>query len=102
MVQLALLAAVPESPRWLLATGRVRRAERVIKYIAAKNGNTDFARDFRIDAPDVEDSSGAEDEGAKPGTSYGIRDLFDRRILMFTLVQFVTWPAVSLGYFGGT
>ena len=99
MVQLALLAAVPESPRWLLATGRVRRAERVIKYIAAKNGNTDFARDFRID---VDESSGAEDEGAKPGTSYGIRDLFDRRILMFTLVQFVTWPAVSLGYFGGT
>ena len=32
--------------------------------------------------------------------SYGLKDLFNRKIVLFTLVQMITWPAVSLGYFG--
>ena len=91
---------VPESPRWLLSTGRHVRAEQVIKNIAAKNGNKEFSQNFKIEqylSNVNEEINTTQDPSRK---SYGLKDLFNRKIVVFTLVQMVTWPAVSLGYFG--
>ena len=82
---------VPESPRWLLSTGRHVQAEQVIKNIAAKNGNKEFSQNFKIEINTTQEAS---------GKTYGLKDLFNRKIVVFTLVQMITWPAVSLGYFG--
>ena len=90
---------MPESPRWLLSTGRFAQAEKVIKYLADKNGNHEFSRTFKI-APSeqLEESEATVKEETQQ--SYGLKDLFNRKIVLFTLVQMITWPAVSLGYFG--
>ena len=90
---------VPESPRWLLSTGRYAQAEKVIKYIADKNGNHEFSQTFKIASSEELEES---EETGKEETlqSYGLKDLFNRKIVLFTFVQMITWPAVSLGYFG--
>ena len=90
---------VPESPRWLLSTGRYAQAEKVIKYIADKNGNHEFSQTFKI-APSEESEESEETVKEETLQSYGLKDLFNRKIVLFTLVQMITWPAVSLGYFG--
>ena len=90
---------VPESPRWLLSTGRFAQAEKVIKYIADKNGNHQFSQTFKI-SPSEGLKESEETEKGETQQSYGLKDLFHRKIVLFTLVQMVTWPAVSLGYFG--
>ena len=90
---------VPESPRWLLSTGRYSQAEKVIKYIADKNGNHEFSQTFKI-APSEQVEDSEEPVKGETQQSYGLKDLFNRKIVLFTLVQMITWPAVSLGYFG--
>lgn len=91
---------VPESPRWLLSTGRHVQAEQVIKNIAAKNGNKEFSQNFKIEQylSNVNEEINTTQEAS--GKTYGLKDLFNRKIVVFTLVQMITWPAVSLGYFG--
>ena len=71
----------------------------MIKYIADRNGNHEFSRTFKITPSDELEKS---EETLKEETqkSYGLKDLFNRKIVLFTLVQMITWPAVSLGYFG--
>ena len=91
---------VPKSPRWLLSTGRHVQAEQVIKNIAAKNGNKEFSQNFKIEQylSNVNEEINTTQEAS--GKTYGLKDLFNRKIVVFTLVQMITWPAVSLGYFG--
>ena len=83
----------------MLSTGRHAEAEKVIKYIAEKNGNHEFSQTFKI-APSEELEESPETVKEEPQQSYGLKDLFHRKIVLFTLVQMITWPAVSLGYFG--
>ena len=95
-LQLLILFIVPESPRWLISVGRLDQAESVLKTIATKNGKEDFVKTFKIQ------SLSQETESIKDNSkeTLGIKDLFNRKIIVFTLVQMVTWPAVALGYFG--
>ena len=95
-LQLLILFIVPESPRWLISVGRLDQAEYVLKLIATKNGKDDFVQSFKIQ------SLSQETESIKDNSkeTLGIKDLFNRKIIIFTLVQMVTWPAVSLGYYG--
>ena len=83
----------------MLSTGRYAQAEKVIKYIADKNGNHEFSQTFKI-APSEKLEESEETGREETQKSYGLKDLFHRKIVLFTLVQMVTWPAVSLGYFG--
>jgi len=93
-LQLLLWFVIPESPRWLISTKRFKEAETLIKKAAARNGKLEFSKNFQIKEVEVVETKESEK------SSYGFRDLFDKRILLFTLVQMVAWPAVSLGYFG--
>jgi len=99
-LQIFILFIVPESPRWLLSTGRFKEAEKVIKLLAARNGNVEFSKTFKIEMESDSTSEKSSDDVEQKEKTYGFKDLFNRKILVFTLVQMVTWPAVSLGYFG--
>ena len=68
----------------------------MIKRAAVKNGKPEFCKTFSLATQEDKEEEDM-DEGV---SSYGLSSLFDRRILLFTLVQMVAWPAVSLGYFG--
>ena len=84
----------------MISTGRFKEAEKVIKLLAIKNGNIEFSKTFKIEV-DSDTASEKQSDGAdKREQTYGFKDLFNQKILIFTLVQMVTWPAVSLGYFG--
>ena len=84
----------------MLSTGRYSQAEKVIRYIADKNGNHEFSRTFKITPSEELEESDETVVKEETQKSYGLKDLFNRKIVLFTLVQMITWPAVSLGYFG--
>jgi len=92
-VQLVPCFLVLESPRWLIAVGRIKEAEEVIRKAAKMNGR-ELGTDWQLERGD---GKGVENKNEE---KYGMRHLFDKRILLFTLIQMLAWPAVALGYFG--
>merc|ERR1711892_555029 len=95
-LQLLLWFIIPESPRWLISTKRFKEAKALIKKAAERNGKHEFVKTFTM--AKLETNEKPDSDGTK--SSLGFSDLFDKRILLFTIVQMVAWPAVSLGYFG--
>lgn len=91
--QFFIFLVIPESPRWLISVGRLDQAEKVIKNIAAKNKMQDLAKTFKLPSEVVK-------ENEIQSEVLGFKDLFNRRIILFTIVQVLVWPAVTLGYFG--
>ncbi|GCC21991.1 hypothetical protein chiPu_0000375 [Chiloscyllium punctatum] len=84
---------IPESPRWLLTTGRVQEAEAIIHKMAKKNCVTPPATLFS----DLE----LEDMKSKSNQSHAIIHLVKTyNIRMITIVNLLVWMIMAVGYFG--
>ena len=94
-LQFLIFFAIPESPRWLISIGNLDQAEKVLKNIAAKNSMKDLAETFKLPSEAIK-------ENEVEAKVLGFKDLFNRRIILFTIVQILIWPSVTLGYFGET
>jgi len=87
---------LPESPRWLIASGKYDEAKKMIEKAAVVNK-------VKL-SPDVFTSKDSENKEEKEGDSrmpvYGIKDIFRTSQLKITLVMFICWPVVTLLYYG--
>ncbi|KAJ8262206.1 hypothetical protein GJAV_G00163740 [Gymnothorax javanicus] len=88
---------IPESPRWLLAQGRVKEAEAIIRAAAKKNGVTAPVVIFREE--DSSRLSGNKMDHVK--TSFTYLDLVrTRNIRSITILSVFIWFSISICYFG--
>jgi len=87
---------LPESPRWLIATGKYEEAKKMIEKAAEKN-NVKLSPDV-FTAKGSENKEGEEADSRMP--QYGIMDMFRPSQLKITLVMFICWPVVTLLYYG--
>ena len=78
---------VPESPRYLAATGRVDEAEAVLGQVARENGVPE--RDVPRIAPPADASDKVQ-----------IRRLFEGRLARTTVMLWSTWFFIALAYYG--
>nr|XP_055036138.1 organic cation/carnitine transporter 2 [Misgurnus anguillicaudatus] len=93
VVYIPLWWLVPESPRWLLAQGRVMESEAIVKR-AAKTNN--------VEAPDVifKESEVKEETGKESGNYSALHILKSGNIRKTTLMCLMLWMAINMGYFG--
>ncbi|XP_070770964.1 solute carrier family 22 member 4-like [Enoplosus armatus] len=84
---------VPESPRWLVARGRLREAELLLRSAALEN---------RVEAPHVIFSEAkVEKATSQKAESLSFLDLLrTTNIRYITLVLWLIWFSVSVSYFG--
>lgn len=96
-LELLLWFVIPESPRWLIANGRLEEASLLIEKAAKRNG---------VKLPPLEHSpppvaTDHKDLAAETTTGqYGLKDLMHPSVRSITLVMFFCWPVVALVYFG--
>ncbi|XP_067103419.1 organic cation/carnitine transporter 2-like [Osmerus mordax] len=84
---------IPESPRWLLAQGRLKEAESIIKAAAKMNG---------LMAPDVIFTEDITENRTKESPRlYTWMDLFrTRNIRNITIINILIWIIISMTYYG--
>lgn len=76
---------IPESPRYLMISGKPEQAAAVLRQVAAENGRT--LADFTLAPP--------------PQTAPGrLTDLLHPRLRRTSLLLWFIWFAISLGYYG--
>ena len=88
----ALWFVLPQSPRWLIAQGKFKEAQKEIEKAAVKNNKTLSDNVFNINT--------LEEEVKSP--EYAMKDLFRKSQLKITLTMFICWPVILLLYFGLT
>jgi MFS transporter, putative metabolite:H+ symporter len=85
LLVLWIRARVPESPRWLVVAGRPDAAREVIAQVAAVNGRP-MPADVIVPEP--------------PAERVGVRTLFVPRLRRITVVLWLSWFGIALGYYG--
>lgn len=93
LIYIPLWWFIPESPRWLLSQGRTLEVEQILRDACKKN---------KVTAPKIIFQT-TEDEGqiCKPNDKNNILDLVrTRNIRHTTLILFLVWMTLSMGYFG--
>nr|XP_015204919.1 PREDICTED: solute carrier family 22 member 5-like isoform X1 [Lepisosteus oculatus] len=93
LIYIPLWWLIPESPRWLLSQGRVAEAEAILREAARRNG---------ITPPEVifHPSEGEETQSKKEDANSFLDLLRTRNIRHTTLILFLVWWTLSMGYFG--
>jgi len=100
--------AIPESPRWLIAKGRIDQLRRDVKKTARIN-----KRDYPADVLDVDTHSPTMEKSQKPteqepekaavAAKATLLDLFrPKKILWRTICMFYNWMVTTLCYYGLT
>ncbi|KAI1883553.1 hypothetical protein AGOR_G00232770 [Albula goreensis] len=88
---------IPESPRWLLAQGRIKEADAIVRAAAKKNG---------VSPPEIifweEDSAKLVQKGTDPiNASYTYLDLVrTSKMRKITILNVTIWFFVTISYFG--
>jgi len=102
---------ISESPRWLIATGKIKEAKEVIEAAAKKNKVEVISEidDENIISDDIEYDDDNRSESTintmflpSDEENYGIKDLFNSTCCRITFALFIVWPAFGLLYFGLT
>lgn len=89
---------VPESPRWLLSTGKEKKGKKVVELMARINGKT-LSEDVWAKA--TKDDTNSPQIGKKKQTTYTTLDLFKRpNMRKMTLNVMFQWFAMNLIYYG--
>lgn len=97
---LGLYFIIPESPRWLIATGRYEEAKKIIQQAAKWNKVTLSPHLLKIPDKPTQDKEQQQTEPEQE-VKLGVVDLFNRPfVLRITLIMFVNWIVVTLGYYG--
>lgn len=84
----AFRALVPESPRYLEATGKTEEAAAIVEQMEREAGLTD--------PTDISKNNGA----GSAKTKVGFLDLWSKKYLRSTIVLWVIWFGVNFGYYG--
>ena len=99
-LQLGLWFVIPESPRWLIASNRTKEAQQLVKKAATRNGK--ILTEKSLGSADLEINQEDSDSKADVEQALGFKDLFNPHLMKTTLVMFLVWPIVTLGYYGIT
>ncbi|XP_072451020.1 organic cation/carnitine transporter 2-like [Chiloscyllium punctatum] len=88
---------IPESPRWLIAQGRVTEAEKIVQGFAKKNGITHVGVIFQqIDTREYT----LLNPSARENHPHNFLDLVrTSNIRNITILSFLVWMTTSIGYF---
>ncbi|XP_036407594.1 solute carrier family 22 member 4-like isoform X2 [Megalops cyprinoides] len=88
---------IPESPRWLLAQGRIKEAEAIVQAAAKKNGVTPPQVIFSgLDSAKLMHS-----DTHNTNTSYSYLDLIrTSKMRNITILNVILWFMVTISYFG--
>jgi len=111
-IQVFLWFLIPESPRWLLARNKHKEYSALVESAAKKNGKN-LSSELELELRNGEKSSGEESGGKSvPGVieggdevkteELGMKDLFSKELWLITVVMWLAWPIVTMGYYGIT
>jgi len=103
----AMFFVLPESPRWLIAKKRYAEARRTLERAATFNRVTipehllQAPNDSETSSQKKEESQQIQKDAATKQKELGIATLFTHpELRKYTLVMFVNWIVVTLGYYG--
>ena len=97
LILLFLWFLVPESPRWLLATGKIKEAETIIRKGAEINGKTIPEDTFKVEAKNEKEDTFVFEEKTT------FRDLFKPSVILKrSLNMMYQWFSVTICYYGLT
>ena len=86
---------LPESPRYLISKGKVAQVTKVLEKAAKRNGVKLSAEVMAGKKDFVEEKK--EEEVLEV---YGLMDMFRGSQLKITIAFFITWPVITLLYYG--
>ena len=86
---------LPESPRYLISKGKVAQVTKVLEKAAKRNG-VKLSAEVMAGKKDLEEEK-KEEEVLEV---YGLMDMFRGSQLKITIAFFITWPVITLLYYG--
>jgi len=89
---------LPESPRYLISKGNVVEVTKVLEKAAKRNG-VKLSSEVMAAKKEVEGEEKKEEEVLE---IYGLMDMFRGSQLKITIAFFITWPVITLLYYGLT
>jgi len=89
---------LPESPRYLISQGKVSQVTKVLEKAAKRNG-VSLSPEVMAAKKDFEGEAKKEEEELEV---YGLTDMFRGSQLKITIAFFITWPVITLLYYGLT
>lgn len=87
---------LPESPRYLISKGNVVEVTKVLEKAAKRNG-VKLSSEVMAAKKEVEGEEKKEEEVLE---IYGLMDMFRGSQLKITIAFFITWPVITLLYYG--
>ena len=87
---------LPESPRYLISKGNVVEVTKVLEKAAKRNG-VKLSSEVMAAKKKVEGEEKKEEEVLE---IYGLMDMFRGSQLKITIAFFITWPVITLLYYG--
>ena len=87
---------LPESPRYLISKGNVVEVTKVLEKAAKRNG-VKLSSEVMAAKKEVE---GEEKKDEEVLEIYGLMDMFRGSQLKITIAFFITWPVITLLYYG--
>ena len=87
---------LPESPRYLISKGKVAEVTKVLESAAKRNGVTLSAEVMAV----KKEVEGEQKKEEKVLEVYGLMDMFRGSQIKITIAFFITWPVITLLYYG--